>query len=52
MARLSTEERKINIRVIVLEWRLSNYAFSLKARGNKAVEFVKTIFPKKLKAVK
>ncbi|MCG2811292.1 MAG: TetR/AcrR family transcriptional regulator [Candidatus Aminicenantes bacterium] len=36
------------IRLIVLEWRLSNYAFSLKARGNKAIKFVKTILPKKI----
>lgn len=36
------------IRIIVLEWRLSNYAFSLKARGNKAIKFVKTILQKKL----
>lgn len=40
------------IRLIVLEWRLSNYAFSLKDRGNKAIEFIKTIFPKKLKGFK
>jgi len=36
------------IRLIVLEWRLSNYAFSLRARGNKAIKFVKTILQKKL----
>ena len=40
------------IRVIVLEWRLSNYAFSLKARGNKAMGFLISIFPKKLKVFK
>ncbi|TFG81098.1 MAG: TetR/AcrR family transcriptional regulator [Chrysiogenales bacterium] len=39
------------IRLIVLEWRLSNYAFSLKARGNKAIKFVKTILPKKIKSI-
>ena len=40
------------LRIIVLEWRLSNYAFSLKARGNEAIEFIKSIFPKKSKGFK
>lgn len=40
------------IRLIVLEWRLSNYAFSLKVRGNKAIKFIKTILQKKLKVFK
>ncbi|MCJ7525444.1 MAG: TetR/AcrR family transcriptional regulator [Candidatus Aminicenantes bacterium] len=39
------------IRLIVLEWRLSNYAFSLKARGNKAIKFVKTILQNKSKCL-